>query len=518
MACRQTAGKGMRITPTRTLFATLLTSLFATVGMPGQTPPPINTVIEGDGGDRFAFQISSGDLNHDGLDDLVVGAPHQTGGNKVYVYFGPVDLASIDMLGAGDADVVIVGATNSETGWSVTTGDVLGNEEDDLIIGAPAVGGVNGAVRIFAGPLQPGTYPAVTADLTIDGHTGGYAGWAVAAGDFDGDGKDELAIGANGTGPLGEGEAYLMDCDGGNPPTDTSMATATFAGVGTTGASMANGGDINGDGFEDFLLGSYGALITSGFNFGGTVHIVYGCPQFDPSYVLDDPLSTGIGNITAEFDGHNLGYDVAPAGDVNLDGFDDFLIGAPSFRISNQDPDLTPAEKGSAYLVLGSRDLAGIPQILDSVQVSQVADLIFLGNTVDSRTGNSVACAGFAGATWSRTTHPALNWVDYGPVILIGTGIDRAYSHAYKIDRTIKQVIFGPPVLMQRRGIVIQLPLAATGNFVIQGAAGSRLGMEVHGPVDLDADGLHDIVLGAPHQLKFTQSAGDGQVHISRGQ
>ncbi|MCA8954363.1 MAG: FG-GAP repeat protein, partial [Planctomycetes bacterium] len=352
--------------------------------LPAQTPTPgVDSIYTGAGGDRFGYRIESADLNADGVDDLVVGAPHQSGGNMVYVFFGPVQLPSGPELPVSAADVEIEGPPGSETGWSLATGDVVAGNEDDLIIGAPVLGGSDGAVHVFAGPIAPGHYTTAMADLTVEGHRRGYAGWAVTAGDFDRDGKDELCVGAPTAGNLGSqvGEVYVMDVDTAiGPKISTSTATCTLLGVGVTGTAMCNGGDINGDGFEDLLVGSYGAAMTSGHSFGGTVHLVYGRSSFRPSYDLKFSVISGIANINGEFDGHNVGYAVAPAGDVNRDGYDDFLIGAPGFLLGSEPGGVEDA--GSAYLVLGARDLIGTPQLYGDHRVGTVADLIFVGSGI----------------------------------------------------------------------------------------------------------------------------------------
>ena len=260
-----------------------------------------------------------------------------------------------------------------------------------------------------------------------------------------------------------------------------------------------------------------GSGISCSNGWGGTAHIVYGRAAFDAVLDLANAVGSGVANLNGEFEGHNVGYDLAPAGDVNHDGYDDLLIGAPTFLVSSEPGGVD--DTGYAYLVLGSRDI-GRPQLLGDYPIGWIADLIFAGTTIGERVGLSVAGAGYCGPTWSRVKSNGGGTPGRGDVLLIGTGIDTVHSHAYWIDRETQQSSVGQPVPLKRRRLLVELGNGANriGSFTITGPAGSALGRWVHGPADLDGDGLSDLLLGAPYQLDYSDPAGDGRVHVHRGQ
>src|SRR5262245_24286898 len=135
-------------------------------------------------------------------------------------------------------------------------------------------------------------------------------GWAVAAaGDFNGDGHPDVIVGAPFS-ASGAGRAYLyLGPSPGSPLVFTGTAGEQF------GFSVASAGDLNGDGFDDVIIGAEAP--------GGVGHayIFYGGPS--PNTVVDLTL-------TGEAVNDEFGWSVARAGDVNGDGFDDVIVGAPN--------------------------------------------------------------------------------------------------------------------------------------------------------------------------------------------
>lgn len=491
--------------------------------------------LVGSGADRFGYQSAAGDLDGDGKQDLVVTAPHQIGGNAVYVFFGPLDLDGSTTLDVTMADVAIVGGSNDETGWSVTVGDVMGDETVDLVIGSPSDANTKGTVQIFEAPLVPGDYSTLDATHTVTGAANGdEAGWSVAAGDFDGDGVGELAIGACGA-ANGNGRAFLLDLD--TLPTSTSSATATFGTLGRTGCSMANIGDFNGDDIEDLAIGSYGTQALNNRPFAGGVSIVYGRAAFASTYDLrlGDPVALDIARIRGEQVNANFGYDIAPAGDLNFDGCADMLIGAPAFKCTT----CPGAEhRGRVYLVLGAPDSAkggGSNRALyGTSEASAVADLTYEGAALDDWTGVSVAGAGWVGETYGNTAPPWVvpSPVRFGRVMLLGTGVDEGYAIPYdsraRLAQTPKYVCkwtpdagvmctlqpVADPDAVTPRQIVRPLATMSYGGTLVRGDAGSAFGLEVLGTGDLDGDHGGDLFFGAPHQRASEDAAGDGEAYV----
>lgn len=520
----------------------MVTSMLAMLGLvvlPSVGTGASGLVAVGDGADRFGYQVEAGDLDDDGTIDLVVAAPHPIGGNVVYVFFGQHDLLG-QQLDPANADVVIQGPAEAETGWSIAVGDVSGTKEMDLVIGSPNESNGGGVVHVFEGPLTPAMFSTADATTSIrGGSVGGFFGWSVTTGDFDGDGVGELGVGACGESSGGLGRAYLFDL--GTSPSDTGDATTVFEGAGQTGCSIANAGDFNSDGYEELLVGSPGSSLLSGHVFGGAVSLVYGRPAFLSSYDLPfgDPLVDDIAHLVAEGKGETFGEGIAAAGDVNEDGYDDFVVGAPAYTCNG-----TPAQcsgrdrEGAAYVILGVPDTApggGEGRGLHgNSRGSDVADVIWDAGVQDDRTGISVAGAGYVGntySTWNVAAGP-VPLASRGPVLLFGTSADTAYVIPYDLKHRIgvapqyKCVLNGdgelsctidrtdvPPSRKIRR----DLNGMTKGGHRFVGDPGSAFGLDVLGPGDLDGDGTRDLLFGAPAQVDYDDAAGDGEAFAYRG-
>jgi len=158
-----------------------------------------------------------------------------------------------------------------------------------------------------------------------------WAGFSVAgAGDVNGDGYGDILIGAKGNddGAYNAGQIYLIfgKVSGWTIDHDLSKADASFLGeetVDITGASVSGAGDVNGDGYDDILIGSYANDHAGGDS--GQVYLIFG--KFS-GWTMDLDLSNADTSFTGEDEDDKAGYSVSGAGDVNGDGYDDILIGA----------------------------------------------------------------------------------------------------------------------------------------------------------------------------------------------
>ena len=270
----------------------------------------------------FGYSVDgAGDVNGDGYDDVIIGAPYYANGQasegRAVIYWG-----SSSGLGSSAGWSVESQQTSALMGWSVAgAGDVDNDGYADVVIGIPSWDGGHkneGRVSIFlGGPSGPGT----SADAVRESlQNSAYLGYSVAgAGDINGDGYDDVAAGGwYYDDPLrNEG---VVDVWHGGP--SGPVAVLDWSDVGGQayaylGASIAGAGDVDGDGYGDLLVGAPGWDTTAADV--GQARLYFGG-------------SSGLGaagwTVSAAESGAGLGGAVAGAGDVDGDGLDDLLIGA----------------------------------------------------------------------------------------------------------------------------------------------------------------------------------------------
>ena len=262
--------------------------------------------------DKLGWSVSSaGDVNGDGFPDLIVGAPYAepggiTSAGSAFVYSGADGSALWQFHGV---------STYGNLGDSVSgAGDVNGDGLDDIIVGAwqADAGGFTAAGSAFVFSGADGS-PLWQFDGAVEFD---YHGQSVSgAGDVNGDGFDDLIVGASGADPGGlsvAGSAFVYSGADGSTLWQFDGAAA----YATLGASVSGAGDVNGDGFPDLIVGA---------------------PGTDPGGLLDAGSAfvySGANGFTLWlFDGaaayERLGTSVSGAGDVNGDGFHDIIVGAP---------------------------------------------------------------------------------------------------------------------------------------------------------------------------------------------
>ncbi|MFN7950594.1 MAG: FG-GAP-like repeat-containing protein [bacterium] len=235
--------------------------------------------------------------------------------------------ANFSGTGLSAADWSALGTQSlAKLGYAVASaGDVNGDGYDDVLVGEPeyvAAGSQRGRVHLFRGSATGlATTPAQV--LTEPGGlVGGYFGSALAsAGDVNGDGFDDVIVGAFGgeSGGGVAGHAYLFLGSASGLGT-TSAWTPNLGGAVTGfGFAVASAGDVNGDGYADVLVGT--PLGTPrAFLFLGSAAGLGATPAW-----------TATGAV-----GERFGHAVASAGDVNGDGFDDVVVGVPFYCSNGQ--------------------------------------------------------------------------------------------------------------------------------------------------------------------------------------
>jgi len=465
-------------------------------GGPGADAVADWTLTGAAAGDYFGFSVSgAGDVNGDGYADVVVGAYlNDTGGadaGRAYVFYGgyPADVT---------ADLVLTGAVASDYfGTSVgRAGDVNGDGYADVIVGAPSndAGGTNaGRVYVYLG----GTSPDATADVTLTGGPNDYGfGISVgAAGDANRDGHDDVVIGAwnNNVGGADAGRAYVtaiypyevLSPNGGEtwvagqPVTvrwlghDPADLSVSFSG-GASYSTVAVG--VGGVEENEFMLVSPTSITD-----GALVRLTYTgqtakrstsdasdavfrivAPTTPPAAAQRLALAP-----TGTAAGDRLGYAVAAAGDVNGDGYADFIVGAPY-------NDFAGVDAGRAYVYFGGPSFDATP------------DLTLTGAAAGDRFGWSVGTAG------------DVNGDGYSDVIVGAPSNDFAGADAGRA-----YVYFGGPS-----------PDATPDVYPIGLVAGDNFGWSVGTAGDMNHDGYDDFVVGVPNNDFAAVDAGRALVYF----
>ncbi|MBK7949745.1 MAG: FG-GAP repeat protein [Deltaproteobacteria bacterium] len=418
---------------------------------------------------------SAGDVDGDGFEDVIVGAPSFDNGQldegAAFVFLGTA-------AGLADGNPISAHAllesnqADARFGTCVAgAGDVNGDGYADVIVGAPLYdsGQVNeGAAFVFhGGPAGIGDGDPSTAAAVLESDQAGAlfgAGLAIpsagvaSAGDVNGDGYSDVIVGATlyDAGQDAEGAAFLYHggpsgIGNGNPANADGRIESNQASA-FLGGFVASAGDVNGDTFADVIVGA--RAFDNGQTNEGAAFVFHGS-------------FTGIGNRSPttsdaliesnEAEGIFEGaVAVASAGDVNGDGYSDVIVG---FAVN----DIAGPDAGMVLIVHGSA--AGVPD-------------------ASPTNADGFSSLSQSGALFGSSVAPAgdVNGDGYGDVVIGSRGFDGT-----QIDEGAAWVMLGGPT-----GVVTSTPYAT----LTLGQANAQVGSSVASAGDVNGDGFDDILVG----------------------
>ncbi len=409
----------------------------------------------------------AGDVNGDGYADVIVGAWAydfgQSGEGAAFVYHG-----SAAGVSTSAATLIESDEFDARMGFSVAgAGDVNGDGYADVIVGAHFYGTLpsnnEGAAFVFHGSpagIPDGNPGNASASLETE-RAGMFLGVSVAgAGDVNGDGYDDVVVGASGydNGQVNEGAAFVyLGSKDGVKSGNLEVAAATLEADqdnASMGLGVAGAGDVNGDGYADVIVGAY--LYDNTETDEGVALIYHGSAT---GIASGDAFDAATALVSGQA-GAAMGFSVAGAGDVNGDGFADVIVGASSY-------DNGQSDEGAAFVYLGSATgiATGDPTIAAATIESDQSD---------ASLGISVAGAG------------DVNGDGYADVVVGANQYDRGET-----DEGVALVFFGSAT-----GIAGGNPTTAEAVFESD-QADAGLGRGVAGAGDVNGDGYADIIAGA---------------------
>ena len=429
---------------------------------------------------------AAGDVNGDGIDDLVVGASDYFGDlAETYIVFGAAKTfsPSLDLAELTGADGLRLRSSSSNgAGASVAgIGDINGDGLADVAAASPGIYFYNATAGTYVvfGSDAIRADPTIELD-TLDGTTGfqvvgnesAFSVRVAGAGDVNGDSFDDLVVGSQNYGGTYAGATFVVFGSRAGFPSDLDMTAldgmegfrvdGDYAGD-QSGAAVAGGGDVNGDGLDDFVIGAPYADSGGRTDFGA-LYVVFGARDgFSADFSLGSLDGSSGFRLNGGATGDRTGASVAMAGDLNGDGIDDLIFGAPSADPGGR------ANAGASYVVFGSRD--GFAANLDLASLDGGNGFRIDGARAGDLAGTVAGAGDFNG--------------DRIDDLIIGAqGADDFNGESY--------ILFGASE--PRPAILDLADIDGLNGIRLGGSAG---GASVSGVGDVNADGFDDVMVGA---------------------
>ncbi|MCA9729657.1 MAG: FG-GAP repeat protein, partial [Candidatus Eisenbacteria bacterium] len=459
-----------------------------------------------DAGDHYGYSVACvGDVNGDGYDDVLVGAAlsdtgAQADDGAIYLYFGSSSgLPTVSSWWSdGPQATALLGS------FVAGGADFNGDGYDDLVAGAPGYnpGGLPSAGRIQI-YLGSATTPVYSTSI-VGTVTGGWVGHVMITLDFNGDGYDDLV-----TTQLENGQSKHMLFLGNSGGLSTTPAKTFYFGDPINGSAISSAGDVNGDGYEDLLFGEPGATSNA-----GRIRLWYGSSTLATTaeywWILDGAAS-----------GEKLGSSLGCAGDMNGDGYGDFLVHAEA------------GSSGQARLFYGSKDGPTYRQVwaladgsdhyfawrlstAGDVDGDGYSDLFLASPYEDTPGGGEGRVDVYRGSADSPGAYVQWNAQGSQADCLFGTAVALGdFDGNGTDDIAVGTGSFDGAGV--NSGLVSVYDgwddVADTPEWSVTGeTAGLRFGDAIASALDVDGDGYEDLLVGAPGA-----NGGRGEARLYRG-
>jgi Ca2+-binding RTX toxin-like protein len=467
-------------------------------------------------GDQAGRSVSTaGDVNGDGFADFIIGASGAKGGaGSAYVVFGgnsgfPSSL-ELSSLNGSDGFKITGVAAKDAAGFSVSgAGDINKDGFDDFIVGSLSGDGSvkdSGAAYVVFG--HSGAFDTNIDLSKLNGSDGfklsggglnDFAGSTVhSAGDLNGDGYDDLVVGADASDRNGQnsGTAYVVFGHGGNFTPNVALdalngangfAIAGWQSFDHNGWSVSSAGDVNGDGVDDLLVGAVAAGTNSVYT--GEAYVLFGhSGSFISTIGVHELNGTNGFVIKGEANDDAAGFSVSSAGDINGDGFADFIVGAPY-------GDAAGSNSGTAYVVFGHG--GSFPSTLSLSSLNGSNGFRIDGLQSPDYAGFSVSSAG------------DLNGDGLGDLIIGAPNAGSKYEGAAYVLYG-RSTGFGAAVDVSKLGV-------QEGFWIFGDNPSDAAGISVSSAGDVDGDGRDDLLVGAAFADPHGKSSGAVELILSGG-